>query len=217
MKLRAALLLTGVVISASAQAATVNIDLSGATTGTLIVAPGASFSQTFAGQTVVAGTGISGSPTSPLSLAAAGTITVGFFSPGVSPPGNSLLSQPSNQGPLSILFDSTADSLTFTMGSSISGSTVDVRAFDALGALTGSTQIVMGNGYNIYNLSGLGNFRGLTFFNNNDPSGVRFMNLSYNSVADGVPEPASWAMMLAGFGLAGAAMRRRVRTSVSYA
>lgn len=33
-----------------------------------------------------------------------------------------------------------------------------------------------------------------------------------------VPEPATWAMMIAGFGLAGAAMRRRnVRTSVSYA
>jgi hypothetical protein len=26
-----------------------------------------------------------------------------------------------------------------------------------------------------------------------------------------VPEPASWAMMIAGFGLAGAALRRRVR------
>ena len=29
------------------------------------------------------------------------------------------------------------------------------------------------------------------------------------SVADAVPEPASWALMIAGFGLAGAAMRRR--------
>ena len=34
----------------------------------------------------------------------------------------------------------------------------------------------------------------------------------------GVPEPAAWAMMLAGFGMAGAAMRRRNdRTSVTYA
>ncbi|AGH49271.1 MULTISPECIES: PEPxxWA-CTERM sorting domain-containing protein [Sphingomonadales] len=32
-----------------------------------------------------------------------------------------------------------------------------------------------------------------------------------------VPEPASWAMMIAGFGLTGAAMRRRPRTSVSFA
>ena len=32
-----------------------------------------------------------------------------------------------------------------------------------------------------------------------------------------VPEPATWAMMIAGFGLAGAAMRRRVRTAVTFA
>jgi PEP-CTERM motif len=32
----------------------------------------------------------------------------------------------------------------------------------------------------------------------------------------GVPEPASWALMLAGFGLAGAAMRRRTRVAVTY-
>ena len=34
----------------------------------------------------------------------------------------------------------------------------------------------------------------------------------------GVPEPASWAMMIAGFGIAGAAMRRKakVSTTVSY-
>lgn len=32
-----------------------------------------------------------------------------------------------------------------------------------------------------------------------------------------VPEPAAWAMLLAGFGLAGAAMRRRSRMAVTYA
>ena len=32
-----------------------------------------------------------------------------------------------------------------------------------------------------------------------------------------VPEPATWAMLIAGFGLVGGAMRRRTRTSVSYA
>jgi PEP-CTERM motif len=33
----------------------------------------------------------------------------------------------------------------------------------------------------------------------------------------GVPEPANWAMMIAGFGLAGAAMRRRTKLAVTYA
>lgn len=35
--------------------------------------------------------------------------------------------------------------------------------------------------------------------------------------AASVPEPATWAMMLAGFGFAGAALRRRQRTKVTYA
>ena len=33
----------------------------------------------------------------------------------------------------------------------------------------------------------------------------------------GVPEPATWAMMIAGFGLAGAAMRRRERSAAAHA
>jgi hypothetical protein len=40
-----------------------------------------------------------------------------------------------------------------------------------------------------------------------DPSGVTAP----------VPEPAAWALMILGFGLIGAAMRRRVRTTVRYA
>jgi hypothetical protein len=34
---------------------------------------------------------------------------------------------------------------------------------------------------------------------------------------NGVPEPAAWAMMLAGFGLVGSAMRRRQKVAVSFA
>lgn len=37
------------------------------------------------------------------------------------------------------------------------------------------------------------------------------------SISGPVPEPASWALMLGGFGLMGAAMRRRTRVSVVYA
>ena len=36
------------------------------------------------------------------------------------------------------------------------------------------------------------------------------------AVQGAVPEPASWAMMLAGFGIVGGAMRRRQRMSVSF-
>jgi hypothetical protein len=46
-------------------------------------------------------------------------------------------------------------------------------------------------------------------------------NYSLTISALGVPEPASWGLMIAGFGLAGAALRRRTykqgKTSVAYA
>ena len=204
-------------VASPALAATVVIDLSGATSGATITGVNASFAQTFAGQTV-AGFGISGSPTNPLSLAAAGTIEVAFFSPGVSPASNSLLSQPSNSAPLSVLLGSLADSFTFTMGSSSPPSSIKVRAFGTNGALTGSTTVNMLSGYNVYSLSGLGNFRGLTFFDNTDDSGVRFQNMSYNSVTGGaVPEPSTWIMMLAGFGAIGFAARRRQQVKLSFA
>ena len=114
-------LLTAVAIACSAlalpaAAANVNINLAGAATGTIVTGVGASFAQRFAGQTV-SGIGITGSPTNPLTLQAAGTIAVAFFNPGVSAASDSLLSQPGNAAPLSILLGSDADSFNWTMGS----------------------------------------------------------------------------------------------------
>ena len=204
-------------LATPATAATVLIDLSGATTGTIVTGTNATFAQRFAGQTV-AGAGLTGTPTNPLTLSAAGSISVAFFDPGVSAASNSLLSQPGNVAPLAVLLGSLANSFTFTMGSSDPGSTVDVRAFDANGGLTGSTTVNMLSGYNIYTLTGLGNFKGLSFFNNNDPAGVRFQNMSYNSVTvNAVPEPATWGLMLAGFGIVGGALRHRRRIAVRFA
>jgi hypothetical protein len=37
------------------------------------------------------------------------------------------------------------------------------------------------------------------------------------SVSGGVPEPSGWALMIAGFGLVGGAMRRKQRVKISYA
>ena len=40
-------------------------------------------------------------------------------------------------------------------------------------------------------------------------------NITFGSAAPGVPEPASWAMLIAGFGLVGAAARRRRSNAVT--
>ena len=39
--------------------------------------------------------------------------------------------------------------------------------------------------------------------------GIQNLSFTFDNGVGGVPEPASWAMMIAGFGLTGAAMRRR--------
>jgi hypothetical protein len=50
-------------------------------------------------------------------------------------------------------------------------------------------------------------------FQNATPRGDAFTGLDNVSLTAGVPEPATWTMMIAGFGFAGAALRRRVRTA----
>jgi hypothetical protein len=86
--------------------------------------------------------------------------------------------------------------------------------FDFFSALGNSTVTVT-----IDNLPGLETF----FFNKTDLTSFDITALTTegpwlqmdNVVLDGavIPEPASWAMMIAGFGLAGSAMRRRVKVA----
>ncbi|SNS40706.1 PEP-CTERM protein-sorting domain-containing protein [Sphingomonas laterariae] len=52
---------------------------------------------------------------------------------------------------------------------------------------------------------------------NNGTPGQFLFTVRNGVVAPAVPEPATWAMMIAGFGLVGGAMRRRPRVNVSFA
>ncbi|SNS46228.1 PEP-CTERM protein-sorting domain-containing protein [Sphingomonas laterariae] len=47
-------------------------------------------------------------------------------------------------------------------------------------------------------------------------NGFAFGDFFYEGVSGAVPEPATWAMMISGFGLVGGAMRRSRSTRVSY-
>jgi hypothetical protein len=49
----------------------------------------------------------------------------------------------------------------------------------------------------------------LSFAFRDDPGREFLDNVSVTQVAGGVPEPATWALMIGGFGIAGAALRRR--------
>ncbi|MDO6414818.1 PEPxxWA-CTERM sorting domain-containing protein [Sphingomonas sp. BIUV-7] len=200
----------------AAPAATVDVDLSGATSGSVVTGVGASFAQTFLGQTA-AGIGITGSPTNPLTLRSNGLVGVVFWDPFVAPASKSLLSQPGNAAPLSALLDSAADGLSFTSGTADGNTSFSIDFFSATGALVDSRAVTTVSGYANYSFSGLTPFAGFTIFDNTDTFGLRFQNFSYNSVSSSVPEPASWALMVAGFGAIGGALRNRRKVCVRYA
>ena len=92
--------------------------------------------------------------------------------------------------------------------------TVTLSAFDRFGAFLGSVTDTddkpFGQGPVLeLNLAGI---QSVTFGGTSGTVG--FDNFEFNTVtaaplAGGVPEPASWALMIAGFGLAGASLRRR--------
>jgi hypothetical protein len=196
------------VANVSVNGAVIDVDLSGITAGTYtsINGVGADFSGTFSGQTIGSNTGISGSPTRPLTLTPANDLQVAFWSPRVSTAGNSILPQPNNQGPLSILLDYNADSITWTMGSVQPPSSVDVAFFDSDGNLVHNLTQSLLSHYNVYSFNGFGDFRGLTIFNNNDFSGLRYMNFSYNAV----PIPATvWLFGSGLLGLIGITRRKK--------
>jgi hypothetical protein len=62
-----------------------------------------------------------------------------------------------------------------------------------------------------HDLSAYSNIVGLVL-SSNDPYGLAYDDFRFETAGGnpgGVPEPASWAMLITGFGLAGAALRRR--------
>jgi hypothetical protein len=192
-----------------AYAGTVSVDLSSATTGTSIAGGGASFATAFVGQTYDGASHLSGSPSSPLTLNGIQTLDVESFNPGVSPTSNSILPEPGNQGPLSILLGSTADSITWTMGSASPPSTVTIDFFSDSGSVVDEVVQNLLSGYNVYSFSGFGTFKGLSIYDNNDAAGLRFQNISYNSIV-ATPEPSSLLLIIAG--LAGIAAYTRGRS-----
>jgi hypothetical protein len=202
-------MLTIMVMAVPAAKAVVNIDLSGASTGTLINAPGGSFATLFAGQTAVGGSGISGSPTGPLTLSPTFMLNVEYWDPVVSPASNSILPQDTyNAGPLSLLLDTQASGITWTMGYADPPSSLTIDFFASNGSLVQSVNQPLTGGYNIYSYGGFGSFAGLTIYNNSDPYGLRFQNFSYEA-ASVIPAPGAVLLGSIGVGIVGWLRKRR--------
>lgn len=129
-----------------------------------------------------------------------------FSSPGLS------FSQSSGIGTPSIAFGyATLSQYTSTLSASASASylyTVNPATYDLFSASHIDIALLGGNG---------SSSTGTGFTTSN--SGIGTVTYTYDGAATpAVPEPATWAMMIAGFGFIGAAMRRRKpRTAVRYA
>lgn len=123
-----------------------------------------------------------------------------------------------NGGSGSVYF-ATPDTATFTFTSAISALGIDMLGLGTVGGSTTITatvngqQIVVGTFQNASAFFGLNgeNFTAVTFSGTAPDDGIDFDDLAYRFAGVGgtVPEPSAWALMILGFGLVGAAMRRR--------
>jgi hypothetical protein len=178
--------------ASQAQAATIVYTISGTGSGSLnsVAFNNAAFTFTLTGDT----TNIAGGILDPLASAVA---TISGFSPTtlsiatrLGQAGNTIFFSRSGAGGLD-LFD-------FTLGAPINLAT-------AFGPVTGTGVFALNQFQNVASTGGP-----LTF---DTSSSVQFS--SRLGQVGAVPEPGTWALMLAGFGLVGGAMRRRV-TKVTY-
>jgi hypothetical protein len=82
---------------------------------------------------------------------------------------------------------------------------------------TGGTPLVLDNSDDNKGANGgLNNFMAVDIYNTNVAGGATGV-VSAIGTSTGVPEPGIWAMMIAGIGLIGAAMRRRAQSLLTFA
>lgn len=96
-------------------------------------------------------------------------------------------------------------------GLTVDGANTNAATLDAVAVLSdGSMQSIRFDGFEPFRPKvltfGSLHIRSVTF-STTDPQGFSFDDITYRTTA--VPEPAAWALMMAGFGLLGGDLRRR--------
>lgn len=114
-------------------------------------------------------------------------------------------------------FKTAADDAPFALGTKIG----DNFGVHSQGGLTAAYGSLVGRIGSVYKLLGA-NYSGaawgtgtLELFYWDSNSGDNTGNIAFNVAS--VPEPATWAMLLLGFGVVGGAMRRRAKVRVNFA
>lgn len=158
-----------------------------------------------------------GTPTGPLALDL-GSPNVFVTGDGANPTSPVLSGSPTFNGPIAIWFDTDQYGVGFDGGFFDAVGSTGIRAFDRAGNVLGTVSNT-GLGIEFLGLvtnNGLAQIAGVELtLTGSEPAGFAIDNLRFGKVGDvvvpGVPEPATWLQMIAGFGLVGAAMRYRKR------
>ena len=140
-----------------------------------------------------------------------------FGVPGWGEPGIGLGTLTFNPGAVSSHFGTWADRFSFIFLEGVSGTInhTDTQFFDVTTGESWTTNYVGGNKVVFTAAPGAQISAGDKFFVNVgftgpvDVNSFSFAGLWTDDAGGGVPEPATWALMLTGFGLAGVALRRR--------
>ncbi|MFM9852002.1 MAG: PEPxxWA-CTERM sorting domain-containing protein [Sphingomonadaceae bacterium] len=89
-----------------------------------------------------------------------------------------------------------------------------IRSFITAGGITLTPPVQSGNTVSFFGFTSDTAFSTVRFSGSNNSDGFSIDNVSYGLTAP-VPEPATWLMMLMGFGLVGGMMRRRTLVRVA--
>lgn len=188
--------------------------------------PTVSFGGYFTGQSLSGNPGVDcpgaaasacvvGNPTGALSLDGASPVTF-ITGDGANPTSPVLSGSPTFNGPIAVLFDSDQSGVGFDGGFFNAAGSTAITAFDRAGNRLGSVSNT-GLGIEFLGLvtsDGAPQIAGVFLeLVGPEPAGFAIDNLRFGErgqvVVPGIPEPTSWAMLIAGFGLTGAVLRRR--------
>ena len=121
------------------------------------------------------------------------------------------------EGAVSLLFSSGQSEFGFRLAGG-NGANAYVNFFGGDGGLIQAftlSNLPLISTFGFSRAGGLRDIRGISIWND-DPTGIGLTGFRHDVVSM-VPEPATWAMLIVGFGIVGAALRRRSRSTHAWA